>query len=423
LRDRLLTDPRGLDAINHIDCKEWLRRHGAVKESVESPFVTGLYDLAFCYRNGDRDKPALAAGQALRGALRMFFSYRGAIFWRMRGGMGETVFSPLFRVLRQRGVTFKFMHSLTEVAFINDEGQSRIHRLTFERQEPSDRQADTHPLDHFGCWRHDRPTTTGATRIELNDGEHFDAVVLALGVDDFVKTCGKPLARLDNRWAAMARHVKTIATQAAQVWLIRDLSSLGWRRGSVLISALDGPFETWADMSHTLPAEHAWRAHPDCPQQARGAGRDVRSVAYFCGVLPDSDVNAVGGREKLLRKHVEDDLKILLRDRMRALWPLAAAPLTLLAKADGTSNGTIQDQHIQASFSGSDRYTVALPGSLQYRISPLERLVANMTIAGDWTECGFNEGCIEAAVMSGMLAAHAISGKPDLNNIVGYHHP
>jgi hypothetical protein len=46
-----------------------------------------------------------------------------------------------------------------------------------------------------------------------------------------------------------------------------------------------------------------------------------------------------------------------------------------------------------------------------------------MTIAGDWTECGFNEGCIEAAVMSGMLAAHAISGQPDLNDIVGYNHP
>jgi predicted NAD/FAD-dependent oxidoreductase len=46
-----------------------------------------------------------------------------------------------------------------------------------------------------------------------------------------------------------------------------------------------------------------------------------------------------------------------------------------------------------------------------------------MTIAGDWTECGFNEGCIEAAVMSGMLAAHAISGKPALDDIIGFNHP
>ena len=42
------------------------------------------------------------------------------------------------------------------------------------------------------------------------------------------------------------------------------------------------------------------------------------------------------------------------------------------------------------------------------RISPLDNTYDNLTIAGDWTACGFNEGCVEAAVMSGRLAAHAI---------------
>jgi uncharacterized protein with NAD-binding domain and iron-sulfur cluster len=46
-----------------------------------------------------------------------------------------------------------------------------------------------------------------------------------------------------------------------------------------------------------------------------------------------------------------------------------------------------------------------------------------MTIAGDWTACGFDAGCVESAVMSGMLAAYAISGKPDPKTIVGYDHP
>jgi hypothetical protein len=32
-------------------------------------------------------------------------------------------------------------------------------------------------------------------------------------------------------------------------------------------------------------------------------------------------------------------------------------------------------------------------------------------------------GCVEAAVMSGMLAAHAIAGSPRLSDIVGYDHP
>jgi predicted NAD/FAD-dependent oxidoreductase len=108
---------------------------------------------------------------------------------------------------------------------------------------------------------------------------------------------------------------------------------------------------------------------------------------------------------------------------MASLWPTDVPATALLATADGSAGGTIDDQHVQANYEGSDRYTVALPGSLEFRISPLDRFIANMTIAGDWTECGFNEGCIEAAVMSGMLAAHAISGKPELHDIVAYDHP
>jgi uncharacterized protein with NAD-binding domain and iron-sulfur cluster len=47
----------------------------------------------------------------------------------------------------------------------------------------------------------------------------------------------------------------------------------------------------------------------------------------------------------------------------------------------------------------------------------------NLTLAGDWTECGFNTGCVEAAVMSGRLAAHALSGSPALEEITAYDHP
>ena len=47
-----------------------------------------------------------------------------------------------------------------------------------------------------------------------------------------------------------------------------------------------------------------------------------------------------------------------------------------------------------------------------------------MTVAGDWTACGLDAGCVEAAVMSGMLAAHAITGEePALESIIGYDHP
>ena len=71
----------------------------------------------------------------------------------------------------------------------------------------------------------------------------------------------------------------------------------------------------------------------------------------------------------------------------------------------------------------SDRYTLALPGSARHRISPLDATYDNLTVCGDWTDCGFNSGCVEAAVMSGRLAAHALSRSPALEDIVGFDHP
>jgi len=80
-------------------------------------------------------------------------------------------------------------------------------------------------------------------------------------------------------------------------------------------------------------------------------------------------------------------------------------------------------QFFTANVNPSDRYTLALPGSARYRISPLDNTYDNLTIVGDWTDCGYNSGCVEAAVMSGRLAAHAISQSPPLEDVIGYDHP
>ena len=152
-RDRVLFSKDGLDAINDIDYRDWLTKHGATNSSVQSAFVTGIYDLVFAYRDGDRQRLALAAGQALRGALRMFFTYRGAMFWRMASGMGDAVFAPLYRVLLKRQVKFKFSHQLKAVEFepaetgSPDAGRRRVSRLEFDvlRKQPKN------PLDHLGC--------------------------------------------------------------------------------------------------------------------------------------------------------------------------------------------------------------------------------------------------------------------------------
>ena len=101
--------------------------------------VRGLYDLAFGYHHGDTSQPSVAAGQAIRGAFRMFFTYRGSLFWKMRSGMGDIVFAPFYEVLKKRGVRFRFFHRLENVKLADEEALARgercyVEALTFDIQ-------------------------------------------------------------------------------------------------------------------------------------------------------------------------------------------------------------------------------------------------------------------------------------------------
>ena len=296
----------------------------------------------------------------------------------------------------------------------------------------------------------------------------------------------KDNAMLGAQWPAMCANVRTVATKSAQVWLDTDLEGLGWHRGSGIITALGLSFDTWADMTHVLGTE-AWRAKMEgrpagkarslayfcapLPESEIDLARDLarRTVTAFAeragsvgaGGLDDLMREAIAGaapgkppwvelsadiRAKLeelagalastssderdaararleaclvksaIESGVDENLTRLLRQEMRPVWPRAFA--------NGANAEELQvDRHAQANFEGSDRYTLSEPGLVGHRISPLDRSLENMTIAGDWTASGLDVGCVEAAVMSGMLASHAISGKPDLAEIVGYDHP
>ena len=185
------------------------------------------------------------------------------------------------------------------------------------------------------------------------------------------------------------------------------------------------PLDTWADMSHLIPRER-W---PHAP----------RALAYFCNVLPDADAPATQLRPAYAaeqRARVRANAVHFLNHDVVHLWPRAAlAPGRfrwdlLVDSADGTAGSAPErgearfaTQFWTANVNPSDRYTLSLPGSNAYRISPLDRTYDNLTIAGDWTDGGFNAGCVEAAVMSGRLAAHAVAGAPRLEDIVGFDHP
>ncbi len=454
VRFRLLLDPRGLEAIDHYECREWLRLNGASERSLNSAFVRGLYDLALAYEDGDPARPGLAAGQALRGSLRMFFTYRGSLFWKMRAGMGDVVFAPFYEVLKRRGVAFKFFHRLENVRLAADKSlapgeQPYVEALQFDVQAKVRGGGEYRPLvDVKGlpCWpsRPDYSQLVDGAAFEregrdfeshwdrrkvatktLKVTRDFDFVVLGTSIGAIPYVCKEILAR-DPRWRAMVENVKTVATQAFQIWMREDMAALGWNAPPVTLSGFVKPFDTWSDMGHLIAAED-WTREP-------------RSVAYFCNILADPAVAPdradadypVTRREEVRRNAVQ-----FLNDHVGHLWPKAVrrsggfrwellvdpARQRRPVKAAARDESDFSSQYWTANVNPTDRYVLALPGTLQHRISPLDYTYDNLTIAGDWTDCGFNEGCVEAAVMSGRLAAHAIAQSPPLEDIVGYDHP
>lgn len=469
LRFGLLTHPKGFDAIDDFECREWLRLNGASEASVQSAFVRGLYDLALAYEDGDIDKPVLAAGQALRGAARMFYTYRGSLFWKMRAGMGDVVFGPFYEVLRRRGVRFELFHRLENVRLADPEElepgeKPYVQALEMDVQAETRDGLEYEPLidvDGLPCWpaepRWEQLENGEALRAEGRDfedfwdrrrvrrktlrvTEDFDFVVLGVGLGAIPHVASELVER-DPRWRRMVETVKTVASQAFQIWMREDMAALGWPGPPITISGFVQPFDTWADMRQLL-AEERW---PDPP----------RSIAYFCSVLADEPGEPVTDpryrdasdlparrREEVRRNAV----RFLDRD-IRHLWPRAVRPgagstgesefrWELLVDPAGHPPGgpradasqqadatRFASQYWTANVNPSDRYVLCPPGSPRHRISPLDNTYDNLTVAGDWTSCSFNEGCVEAAVMSGRLAAHALSQSPPLEDIVGFDHP
>lgn len=448
VRFGLLTDPRGFSAIDRYDCREWLLLNGASRSSVDSAFVRGLYDLGFSYENGDPQLPRIAAGQALRATIRAFFTYRGAFFWRMQSGMGDVVFAPLYEVLERRGVRFEFFHRLENVKLAPPERlapdeSAYVEALEFDVQARIRGGVAYRPLvDVRGlpCWPAAplwRQLVDGemleregwdfesfwdrraADRRTLRVGEDFDIAVLGIGLGAIPHVC-REIVDSDPRWRAMVDNVKTVATQAFQVWLSTDMKDLGWSEPAITVSGFVEPFDTWADMRHLI-REESWIREP-------------RSLAYFCNVLPDlgtPDDRARSDYPALMREVVRRKaIRFLDRDVLH-LWPQAvSAPGAFRwdLLLDAEERGEVGEERFDSQFwtanvNPSDRYALSLPGSLVYRISPLDDTYDNLTIAGDWTACGFDAGCVEAAVMSGRLAAHAVSRRPALEDIIGYDHP
>jgi uncharacterized protein with NAD-binding domain and iron-sulfur cluster len=379
--------------------------------------------------------------------MRMFFTYRGALFWRMSAGMGDIVFAPLYQVLKQRGVRFEFFHRLRNVR-LSPDGESEpayVRELEFDVQARVKGGDEYQPLidvHNVPSWpaRPDYAQLVNGRALERQDrgfeavwdrrragtrtlqvARDFDFVVLGVSVGALPDLAGELIDRAPA-WRDMVHHVGTVPTQAFQIWMRRDVRELGWEHPPMNLAGFTEPFDTWADMSHLIP-EESWN-------------NQVKSIAYFCSVLPDPAAHGAAVTEELRRRAheaVRANAVRFLNGDVGALWPRAVREgggfcWNMLAAEGAASPGhagedRFNTQYWTANINPSDRYVQSLPGSIRYRISPLDMTFDNLTIAGDWTATGLDTGCIESAVISGRLAAHAISQKPPLEDIVGYDHP
>jgi uncharacterized protein with NAD-binding domain and iron-sulfur cluster len=425
----------GFDVINDQEWSAWLGRHGAKEITLgrtpeeRAPVLRSVYDVAFGYPRGSIPAADVAAGTATSDLLRLAFSYRGSIMYKMQAGMGDAVFTPLYEVLRARGVRFKFFHAVTALRLGRDEQGRPTRRVDaielVEQAKLAPGLREYRPLtgvEGLECWPSEplwdqlepaaqghefelKPNALGREPHTLERSRpgrrgDFDEVVLAIPVGALGPIC-KELIEHDERFAAGIRNAVTVQTQAFQVWANRSAAELGWEheQNSVAGCYVE-PLDTYCDMSHLIPRE-SWTPSDD-----------VRTIAYFCGVLDERDEETPEQATERVKRNAID----FMENDIAALWPLARQPdgsfdWSVLVDIDGGSGAERFDaQYWRANVTPSERYVLTPAGSVEHRLPSGDSGFENLSLAGDWTRNGIDGGCVEAAVISGMEAAERITG-------------
>ena len=430
----------GLIAIDRYEIREFLQFRGALDPEKENPIISAVYDYTFAFDRGSRATPCMSACCAVQGLLRLCMTYHGAFFFKATAGFGDTLFTPIYELLSRRGVRFRFFHQVTALEPAQDGttiGAIVLNEQTALQAGPDDYQPLV-DVDGIRCWpnapvwdqladgaslqarnvnfENDVEQPEPAAKLRLLCGRDFDHVILGIPVGALGSICGALLheptnAKRATDWSNMVGHLKTVRTQALQVWLSKEVHTLGGpfvapehqscagAMGPVVINC-QPPLDTFADMSQLLPAE-GWPA--DGP----------KSVAYFCAVMAD---DAAGDDPRAADDAVRASSQAWMTSWLHTLWPAIGRDAAfdwsvLYSPGDLTGPARLQDQYWRANISPSERYVLSLPGTLQYRMEPGGSGYANLFLAGDWTRVPeINAGCVEVAVMSGLLAASALSG-------------
>jgi uncharacterized protein with NAD-binding domain and iron-sulfur cluster len=426
---------QGFMAIEEYDLIDWLTKHGC--HCAVSPITLGMYDACFGYQNGDPNMRRMGAGSTLYGGLRLMFTYRGALMWWMNAGMGETIMSPLYLVLKSRGVKFKFFHKVKNLHLSAD--TRAIDSIELEIQATA-KNGDYDPLflgiDGVPCWpteplweqlvegeaiqKCQNPdleswwTDWKGAPATLTRGVDFDTVVLGISLGAHKYICQELIAA-SNRWANMVATVGLVRTQGLQLWMNRTLAEAGWNNPPGVLSGYVEPFDTWSDMSHLIARER-WTP-----------AENVQQISYFCNAIPDDPLQPFDDPTypAAQRQRVKDYARKFLDGPLLPIFPTAADPANpghfndevLVKCIDDPAQTAFDSQFFRCNIDPTELYVLSLPGSAKTRLQSHDSDFENLYLAGDWTLTDLNIGCIEATVISARMASRAICGKPD--HIVG----
>lgn len=422
---------KGFNHLNGMDLREWFYTIQLVEDplanelAIQSAPMQTLYDLAFHYEGGDTDKPRLAAGIAVEILARMVLGYKGSVLYFMNAGMGDTIFAPLYQLLKRRGVNFHFFHKVTELGLSKD--KKSVQTVKISRQVNLN-VGEYQPLvlvKDLACWpnnpiyaqivegeqlkkegvnlEHAWDTwqdTGGELTLDAEKGD-FDHVILGITLAAL-----PPITQQleeNDEWEAMLNGIKTVQTQAIQLWFNRDAKVLGVEKLRPVVGAYVEPYSSLSDFTHLLSREN-WPA--DGPKH----------LIYDCGVLKDLPDETQPKADKRVRKNAFE----FLNNDARHLWPKATNPRNpngldwnvLYAADDVGDDKRLDAQYLRANVDPTERYVLSLPDTIQHRIKTNGTKFDRLILAGTWIDLGFNIACIEAAVISGMQAARVLTGKP-----------
>lgn len=427
IKEKLIT--KGLDVINHLDFREWISGYCTTPElTAWSAPIQAMYSLIFCGEN----HYTFEAGTCLRCIFRVALNYKGAFYFRMQAGMGDVVFTPIYEVLKKRGVNFQFFHKITQLRLSAD--KRSIQSIDVARQVTL-KGAGYQPLygvKGLPCWPshplyeqivEGEALRAGKVNLEsawaewedvshfsLEQGRDFDEVLFGISIAAIPYLC-KELLEVSEAWRNMVSHVETTPTQALQLWFRPDIAGMGWqyaKHGKPMVGNFAGELDTWVDLSNLLirenwPAEHT-PAH----------------ISYLCGRFEDPGIGDFNDPDfpESQRQRVRERAIELLEALSDKLWPDTRNAdgsfkwdlLVDMQNRDGIER--LEGQYYRVNVDPTERYVLAVKGNSRHRLKAGESGFEHLTLTGDWVNNGFNAGCIEASVIAGMQAAKVLSGLP-----------